>query len=487
MRPQIVAFEIVVLRSAERPFRGIVFPQDANATISRARENFRFEVSESMLTVSSSRSVSFDTASFEQFLATRDEPSWVTDLRRGAFETYRELLATDLDPEEWKRVDIRAFRSDKYAIPVASQSATAFGTLLADRAEFGGVVSHVDGNCSRATLHEKWAKQGVLFGNLSDLVRDHSEILKPHLLTNAVKPDTDRFSAWHAAFWTGGTVLYVPRNVQINEPLYSLIGLSADGAADFTHTLIILEEGASATLLEETSSASATATGLHVGAVELILAARSNLQYVQLQNWNKKVWHFAHQAGRVQADASLQWTVGALGARLAHIHQEVFLDGKGASAEVNGVTFATEKQLISYYTQQTHNAPNTRSDLLYKNVVRDTARCIWRGMIKVAKDAQKTDGYQRNDSLLMSDDCRVDAIPGLEIEADDVRCTHGATCGRVDEEQLFYCMCRGLSRQEAMHMIVEGFFQRVYDRIPVEIVRETLGLAVERKLGIGGE
>lgn len=440
-----------------------------------------------MSTVTPSRAASFDAAAFEQFLATRNEPDWVADLRRGAFETYRELLVTQLDPEEWKRVDIRAFRADKFSIPSNPQPAAAFGTLLSDRAEFAGVVSHVDGVCTRATLDPKWAAKGVLFGNLSDLVRDHGDVLKPHLLTRAVKPDADRFAAWHAAFWTGGTILYVPRNVQVTEPLYSLIGLAAEAAADFSHTLVILEEGASATLLEETSSASQTASGLHVGAVELLLAPRSNLRCVQLQNWNDKVWHFAHQVGRIQADASLQWTVGALGSRLAHIHQDVYLDGKGATAEVNGVTFATEKQLISYYTQQTHNAPNTRSDLLYKDVVRDTARCIWRGMIKVAKDAQKTDGYQRNDSLLMSDECRADAIPGLEIEADDVRCTHGATCGRVDEEQLFYCMCRGLDRTEAMHMIVEGFFQRVYDRIPVEIVRETLGQAVERKLGIGGE
>ena len=280
-------------------------------------------------------------------------------------------------------------------------------------------------------------------------------------------------------------MLYVPRNVQVSEPLYSLIGLVAEGAADLSHTLVILEQGASATLLEETSSASTIAAGVHVGAVELLLAARSNLRYVQLQNWNEKTWHFGHQGGRVQADASLQWTLAGLGSKLAHIHQEVFLDGKGSTAQVNGVTFATQKQLISYYTQQTHNAANTTSDLLYKDVVRDTARCVWRGMIKVAKDAQKSDGYQRNDGLLLSDTCRVDAIPGLEIEADDVRCTHGATAGRVDEEQLFYGMCRGLTRSEAMHMIVTGFFQRVYDRIPVEIVRETLGQAVERKLGIG--
>eukprot|EP00475_Leptophrys_vorax_P020948 TRINITY_DN28703_c0_g1_i1.p1 TRINITY_DN28703_c0_g1~~TRINITY_DN28703_c0_g1_i1.p1 ORF type:complete len:417 (-),score=10.43 TRINITY_DN28703_c0_g1_i1:38-1288(-) len=405
--------------------------------------------------------IAFDNAAFETFLASRTEPAWVTEARRNAFEAYRESLLSELDPEEWKRVDIRAFRPEKFAIPSASTSTQALETLLADRAEFAGVVSHLDGACTRATLAEKWAQKGVLFGNLSDLIQTHGDVLRPHLMTRGVKPGSDRFSAWHAAFWTGGTVLYVPRNVEVNEPLYSLIGLAAEAAADFTHTLIILEEGASATLLEETTSASPTATGLHVGAVELLLARQANLRYVQLQNWNDKVWHFAHQVGRVEADASLQWTVGGLGAKLAHIHQDVFLDGRGAEAEVNGVTFATDKQLISYYTQQTHNAPNTRSDLLYKDVVRDKARCIWRGMIKVAKDAQKTDGYQRNDGLIMSDTCRVDAIPGLEIEADDVRCTHGATCGRVDEEQLFYCMCRGLTRSEAMHMIVQGFFQRV--------------------------
>jgi len=433
-----------------------------------------------------SRSEGFDATAFEQFVASRCEPAWVTDLRRRSFEAYRNLLVKELDPEEWKRIDIRAFRPERFAIQEAAPAETAaFGTLLADRADFAGVVSHVDGFCTRSTLSESLAAKGVLFGNLSDLIQTHGDVLKPHLMTSAVIPEADRFAAWHGAFWTGGAVLYVPRNVQVSEPLYSLIGLVAEGAADLSHTLVILEQGASATLLEETSSASTTAAGVHVGAVELLLAARSNLRYVQLQNWNEKTWHFGHQGGRVQADASLQWTLAGLGSKLAHIHQEVFLDGKGSTAQVNGVTFATQKQLISYYTQQTHNAANTTSDLLYKDVVRDTARCVWRGMIKVAKDAQKSDGYQRNDGLLLSDTCRVDAIPGLEIEADDVRCTHGATAGRVDEEQLFYRMCRGLTRSEAMHMIVTGFFQRVYDRIPVEIVRETLGQAVERKLGIG--
>ena len=161
------------------------------------------------------------------------------------------------------------------------------------------------------------------------------------------------------------------------------------------------------------------------------------------------------------------------------------LVGRAANAQVNGVSFSTDRQLLSYYTQQWHEAEDTHSDLLYKQVLTDKSRGVWRGMIRVEPEAQRTDGYQRNDTLLLTPTARADAIPGLEIEADDVRCTHGATVGRVDLEQIFYCMCRGLTEQEAMHIIVEGFFQTVFDRIPVELVRETLNEAVAKKLGIG--
>jgi Fe-S cluster assembly protein SufD len=434
------------------------------------------------------RPFGFERGAFEAFLETRNEPGWITDLRRKAFELYTERLERPLDAEEFKRVDLRAFRPDDYRLSpsaAATGSSAEFATLLADRAKFAGSVTHVDGTATRAALEEKLTRAGVLFGDLTALVREHRAEIEPHLMTRAVRPAADRFAAWHAAFWTGGTVLYVPRNVQIDEPLHSLIGLAQSQVADFSHTLVILEEGSSATLLEETVSAQADTPGLHVGAVELLIGAEATLRYVQLQNWNLRTYHFAHQAGHVDRNGKLQWTVGGLGSRVAHIHQHVSLDGPGAEAQVNGVTFATGRQVISYYTQQTHNAPSTTSDLLYKEVLRDKARVVWRGMIKVEPIAQKTDGYQRSDALLLSSTCRCDSIPGLEIQADDVRCTHGATAGRVDAEQIFYCMCRGLSRFEAMHMIVEGFFHTVYDRIPVEAVRETLSQTVERKLGIG--
>lgn len=435
---------------------------------------------------STEKAMGFDRAGFEAFLESRDEPGWVSDQRRLAFEIYQTKLNEILEPEEWKRVELRAFKPAQFGIRAASAAAsTGFSTLLEDKAKFVGSVVQVDGSCRSSQLDESLTKQGVLFGDLADLVRVHRNVIEPHLMTRAVQANRDRFSAMHAAFWTGGTVLYVPRRVSISEPLYSLMGLAQAGAADFGHTLVILEDGASATLLEETSSLSSDVPGLHVGAIELLVGQNAHLRFVQLQNWNEQTWHFAHQCGRVATNGTLQWTVAGIGARLAHIHQDVHLDGRGAAGEVNGVNFATGKQILSYYTQQTHNAENTRSDLLYKDVLQDRSRVIWRGMIRVEPVAQKTDGYQRNDSLMLSETARVDAIPGLEIEADDVRCTHGATAGQVDAEQVFYCMSRGISQSEAMNMIVEGFFHKVYDRIPVEAVRETLSHAVERKLGLG--
>ena len=208
----------------------------------------------------------------------------------------------------------------------------------------------------------------------------------------------------------------------------------------------------------------------------------SRLRYVNLQNWGSGVWHFAHQMGHVAETASLQWTIGALGSRLAKVNQHVALTGKDAEAQVNGVMFTQGKQHLCYNTHQHHQAEFCISDLLYKAALQDTSRTVWRGMIKVDEAAQRTNAYQRNDNLMLATTARADSIPGLEIEADDVRCTHGSTSGRVDDQQLFYAMTRGYTRQEAVRMIVSGFFQQVFDRITIESVREALGEAIGQRV-----
>lgn len=437
-----------------------------------------------MTTATETLPTTFDATVFNTFVDSRSEPEWLVERRREAFGLYETLCEQPLDPEEYRRLNMQFFDVAKYSLPSEVGDVAAIETLLQNGSDFAGQIRHVNGQSVGSTLDADYSAKGVLFGEITSLLAEHRDLLEPYFLTRAVTPDADRFAAWHAAFMTGGTLLYVPRNVVLDRPLYSLIALAEKGAGDFSHTLVILEDGAEATLLEETASSDPKAKGLHCGAVELFVGQGANLRYVQLQNWNQKTEHFAHQSGRVERDGRLQWTVGGLGSKFAHIHQDVHLDGPGSTGQVNGVNFCTDRQVLSYYTQQTHHAPHTYSDLLYKEVCQDRSRSVWRGMIKVDEVAQKIDGYQRNDALILDEDCRVDAIPGLEIDADDVRCTHAATAGQVDEEQVFYAMCRGIERREAMHMIVEGFFSEVQDRIPVEAVRETLSSAVGRKLGL---
>lgn len=427
-------------------------------------------------------SLSFTEEGFEAFVAGREDPAWLTDLRARAWKTYTELAWPARNDEEWIRTDIRQFKLDRYSLSLEpSTSDSGASALLREGVELGGGCTSVDSQKVHSFLADKWAEKGVVFGGFDDVVRSHGELLEPYLLRRAVDPNYDKFAALHAAFMTGGAILYVPRGVVVDEPFHALSMLS-DGGADFGHTLVILEDGAEATMLSETASQEESGGGLHCGAIELIANPGAHLRYVNLQNWGSNVWHFAHQKAVVDRDASLQWTIAAMGAKLAKVNQHVGLIGEGANCQVNGVMFTEGKQHLSYHTLQHHEAPNCRSDFLYKAGLQDKSRTVWRGMIKVDPLAQRTDGYQRNDNLLLSAAARADSIPGLEIEADDVRCTHGSTSGRVDDELVFYARCRGYTRKEAIQMIVTGFFQKVFDRITIESVREALGLAIARRV-----
>jgi Fe-S cluster assembly protein SufD len=423
----------------------------------------------------------FTQDAFEAFLAARGEPPWLVDLRRTAWRKFEELPLPSRRDEEWMRTDIRLFHLDRYAYPAAPPAGVAAPpALLAQNVALAGRTVALDSHPHAAELADKWARRGVLFGSLDRLLVEHGDRLRPYLY-RALDPGADKFAALHAAFWSGGTLLLVPRGVVVDEPLHMLSALS-DGQVDLGHALVVLEEGAQATLLAETASFHAAGTGLHLGAIELLVGPRATLRYVNLQNWGSGVWHFAHQKGLVERDGRLQWTIGALGSRLAKVNQHVALVGEQASAQVNGVMFTEGKQHLSYHTLQHHRAAHCQSDLLYEGALQDASRTVWRGMIKVDPGAQKTDGYQRNDNLMLSEQARSDSIPGLEIEADDVRCTHGSTTGRVDDELIFYAQARGLTRNEAIRLVVAGFFQKVFDRITIDSVREALGQAIGRRI-----
>jgi len=424
----------------------------------------------------------FTQEAFETFLAQRREPAWLIQLRRDAWSAFLELPLPDRTQEEWMRTDIRAFKLSQFVIPAHSAHDKPLAkTLLTEGVDLTGRAVTSDSRPLPTRLEAELIRRGVLFGSLEELIQSHGELIRPYLFTKAVDYRADKFAALHAACMSGGAVLYVPKGLKIDKPLHIFSSLSP-GAVDFSHTLIILDEGAEVTVLSETASADAAAAGLHCGAIEIFCGPRSRLRYVNLQNWGTGVWHFAHQKALVDRDADIQWTIGALGGRLAKVNQHVDLVGPGANAQVNGVMFTEGRQHLSYHTLQRHNAPHCTSDLLYKGALQDQSHLVWRGMIKVNRDAQKTDGYQRNDNLILSENARADSIPGLEIEADDVKCSHGATAGRVDDEQVFYARCRGLTRKEATRLIVTGFFQQVFDRIMIDSVRHALGEAIGRRI-----
>lgn len=432
----------------------------------------------------------FSRESFESFLADRCEPAWLRALRHEAWAAFEETPLPDRKQEEWMRTDIRGFRFESFSLPEIQNPKSAISALpsalrlphsmLTQGVDLAGSTAAIDSQQGDECLDSELARRGVLFGSLDRLVAEHGDRLRPYLF-RAVDYRADKFAALHAACWSGGTLLYVPKGVVVERPLHILSALSP-GGVDFGHALIVLEEGAEATVLAETASDDATAAGLHCGAIEIHVGSRAKLRYVNLQNWGSGVWHFAHQRALVGREASLQWTIGALGSRLAKVNQHVALVGPGASAQVNGVMFTEGRQHLSYHTLQHHQAPHCTSDLLYKGALQDHSRLVWRGMIRVDRDAQKTDGYQRDDNLILSEDARADSIPGLEIQADDVKCSHGATAGRVDDEEVFYACSRGLTRKEAVRMIVLGFFQQVFDRIEIESVRQALGEAIGQRV-----
>jgi Fe-S cluster assembly protein SufD len=308
------------------------------------------------------------------------------------------------------------------------------------------------------------------------------EPLAEHPLLGELVGADEKFAAHNAAEWSSGLLVRVQPGVVLEKPLYVRITNSVDGAALFWRLLVVAEEGSRFSLIEEYSSTEQALAGYTNAAAEVFVEQGAKLEYVSIQNLSPETWHFASHRARVGRDAELDWVAGGFGSKKGKTRIENDLSGQGATSRVTGCYFADGAQQLDYDTLQKHLAPNTTSDFAFKGVLRDQARAVWRGMIRVAKDAQKTNAYQENRNLLLSPRAHADSIPGLEIEANDVRCTHGATVSQVNRDELFYCMARGLSRSEAELLIVRGFYQEIFDRIELAPVRDALQSVLEARI-----
>ena len=376
-------------------------------------------------------------------------------------ERYRELPLPTTKDEAWRFTDLRGFDPDAFS----AEGAGAVPERMLDIAVSGLAT------VTESSIEIERAPEGVTFEPLGDHPRLHELV-----------GWEEKFAAHNAALWQNGLLVVVPRGVVLEDPLYVRIANAVDGGSLFWRLLVIAEPGSRFTLIEEYASARPDVRGYSNAVVELFVEDGARLEYVSLQNLSQETWHFASHHAKVGRDAELDWVAGGFGSKKGKIRIQNDLAGPGATSRVTGAYFADAKQHLDYDTFQEHIAPNTTSDFAFKGALRESARSVWRGMIRVEKDAQKTNAYQENRNLLLSKEAHADSIPGLEILANDVRCTHGATLGQVDREQLFYLMSRGLSRAEAERLIVRGFFQDVLDRIELEPVREALGNALEARI-----
>ncbi len=329
------------------------------------------------------------------------------------------------------------------------------------------------------------AKQGVIFCDMRTAVRQYPQLVEKYFMNSCVQVRSGKFAALHAAFWTNGTFLYVPKEVEVTMPLRSEYRAAGNNAAHFGHTLIVCERHAKLTYRDHYHSPTEEGRGLFDGVTELILGEGANVVYIAEQQWGRHVWDVSTRRAILDRDASLTWLNVGLGGAVSKMRIESVLAGPGSSIELLGVTVGQAGQHVYYDTLQDHRVPHTKSDLLFKAALKPRARTVYEGTIRVHKGAQKTDAYQASRNLLLGPDARADATPILEIEANDVRCTHGATVGPVDRAQLFYLRSRGISPEDASRLMVHGFFHQAMRYISDDILRGELWLALDQAMSAG--
>jgi Fe-S cluster assembly protein SufD len=379
----------------------------------------------------------------------------------------------------WEFTDLGDFSLEAWTAAPADRTAMT-ATRLLEAPEGAVELVQVDG----ATDADAGVAlpDGVVVLPLSVARERHPELVEPHLGT--VVEASDAFAAVNERDWTGGAFVWVPRGVRVAAPIVLTAVTQADGSILNRRALIVLEEGAEAEVWEQYLSGDAQAETVFNAVVELKVGQNANLRYVCAQDLNERSWIFGSQRAEVARDGSLEWVVLGFGSGRGKVRTETLLAGEGADAKVTGAYAPHGRQHIDFDTTQEHGAPNTTSDLAFRGILADRSSAVWRGMIKVDPGAQRTDAFQVCRNLLLSKRAHADAIPGLEILANDVRCTHAAAIAQIDREQLFYLRSRGLGEGDATRLVIEGFMAELVERFEAGPVREALTTALERRLAM---
>ncbi len=389
---------------------------------------------------------------------TSAEPVWLRQQRERAWQTFEKLPLPTRRDIDWQRFDIRRLNLDKLSIETPA----------------------ITERLSSAT------GKGVIFCDMATALAKHGDLVKEYLGQSIAPDEPRKFNALHSAFWNTGALLYVPRDVKVAEPLEITYEFSGQHVAGFPHTLVVIEPGAEATLVQKFVGGPQPGTNgapsVHASGTEVFVKEGGHLHYISYQNFNPNVYDFTLKRAHVARDAEIDWVIGMFGASFQRYDIECVMDGEGGNSFMYGVGFAEHNQQFGQFTKQHHKTGNTVSDLLFKNVLRDSAVSNYAGIIKVEKNANGTNAYQSNKNLVLSDKVKCDTKPILEIESNQLRCTHGATVGRLEESQLFYLRARGLNEEQAREVLLEAFLDPVLARIQVEDVYKEFSSLIHNKV-----
>ncbi len=413
--------------------------------------------------------------------ANKNEPEWMLDFRLKSLEIYHKLdipswvpdisglnmenIVTYVKPkvdmkESWEEVpeDIKS-TFDRLGIPEA------------ERTSLAGVGAQYDSEVVYHSIQEDLVKQGVIYTDIETALREHEDIVKEYFMT-LVPPTDHKFAALHGAVWSGGSFVYVPKGVEVEIPLQSYFRLNAPGAGQFEHTMIIIEEGAKAHFIEGCSAPKYSVANLHAGCVELFVKDNATLRYSTIENWSKNMYNLNTKRAVVGKNGTIEWVSGSFGSHTSCLYPMSILKGEGAHCEFTGVTFAGEGQTLDTGSKVIHAAPHTTSNVNSKSISKSGGTAIYRGVLKIAKNAEHSKATVSCESLMLDQESCSDTIPAIIIENDNVDLGHEAKIGRISDEAIFYLMTRGISEAEARAMLVRGFVEPISKELPLEYAVE---------------
>ncbi|PIQ26353.1 Fe-S cluster assembly protein SufD [bacterium (Candidatus Blackallbacteria) CG17_big_fil_post_rev_8_21_14_2_50_48_46] len=429
-------------------------------------------------------SLDFRKSFCSEILAQTEEPTWSQSLRQKAWDSYQNLPEPLPPQRNLRRIPL--LDESNLKAPGSSPAGAGLDERQASWGNLASTAQMLNATALEVSLSERLKAQGVVLCSLQEALLAYPEKVQTAL--DQVLPATEnREAALNLSYWRNGFFLWVPRGVEIQEPLYLLSSLNQAQQALFSRSLILLDEGAQATVICDYHAESQGQPSFSSDLIEMVLGSAAHLKLIHLQNWGQEVHAHSYTQAKLERDAHLTQMNLSLGAAFHYAQTQSLLQAKGAESLFLGLNMGQAQQHFRQHTLQDHRSPHTRSELIYHSVLKDEAYSFFNGMIYVSPEAQQSESGQVSKSLLLSDKSRADAIPNLEILADDVQSGHGAAIGSLDPEQRFYLMSRGFDQHTAESLLVEGFMEEVILRFPHEDLQQRIAAHLSLHLLAEGE